>query len=99
MIEAKFDSKEYSRFAQYYVENVDNLKELTNQVEELLSEGKEVPTALENEIFRHKVIVNILTQAGEERYNKAAQVLYQDGWHFWFIEDKEIRERDYGLKL
>ena len=95
--EAKFDYVEYSHFARYFVENVDNMNLLTHKAEKLLSEGKEVSTALENEIFRHKVIVNILSQAGQERYGKTPTTIYQMGWLFEAMGDDEI-EKIYGRK-
>jgi hypothetical protein len=86
----------YSKFAQYYIENVDELNGLTSEVEELLSEGEAVPKDLEKELHRHQVIVTILTQMGIEKYNKTPKQLYHDGWNFWFKEDAELREQRYG---
>lgn len=90
--------EQYSRFAQYYIEMVDNLKGLESECEELLDSGQEVPRELANELFRIETCVNILTQAGEELYNKNPKQLYQDGWNFWFKEDAELREERYGRK-
>ena len=82
---------EYSRFAQYYTEIADHLKNLEIEAEELLdNDDKNVPQSLSSEIFRHSLIIEILTQAGKERYNKTPKQLYQDGWNFWFKEDAEL---------
>jgi hypothetical protein len=89
---------EYSRFSQYFIEIADHLKGLELEAEELLSEDKEIPQPLASEIYRHTVILEILTQAGEEMYSKNPKQLYQDGWDFWFKEDAELRELRYGRK-
>lgn len=93
----KMDEKElYSRFSQYYVEMCDKLRSLEDEAHEEDKELGFVRPALSSEIFRHEVIVDILTQAGQERYNKAPNEVYKDGWDFWFKEDAEMRERKYG---
>jgi hypothetical protein len=89
---------EYSRFAQYYIEIADELRGLASEMEELTDDGQTVPKELANEYFRHETILDILTQAGKEKYNKSPKELYQDGWNFWFKEDAELREKRYGKK-
>jgi hypothetical protein len=89
---------EYSQFAQYFVEISETLDGLESEVEELVSEGKEVPLEMASELYRHTVILDILTHAGKELYNKSIKELYQDGWKFWFKEDAELREMMYGGK-
>jgi hypothetical protein len=86
----------YSKFAQYFIEIADHLRGLESEAEELQSEDKAIPHSLSSEIYRHTVILEILTQAGEEMYNKSPKQLYQDGWNFWFKEDAELREQRYG---
>ena len=93
MVEEKV---EYSRFSQYYIQMADHLNELKDEAAELQEEGLEVPERLTNEIFRHTLIKSILTQAGAELYGKSAKQLYKDGWEFWFKEDAELREKNYG---
>lgn len=88
----------YSSLAQSYIENVDQLNGITAEVEELLSEGIAVPQLLENELHRLQFVVTILSQTGEEKYNKSPKQLYQDGWAYWFKEDAELREKRYGGK-
>lgn len=88
----------YSKFAQYYIEMVDNLNGLTGEVEELLSEGEVVPQRLADELHRIQICVAIITQTGEQQYGKSPKELYNDGWHFWFKEDAELREKRYGGK-
>jgi hypothetical protein len=88
----------YSRFAQYYIEMVDELKGLVNEIEELAEDGQIIPKELENEHFRIETIVVILSQACKENYNKTPKQVYQDGWDFWFKEDAELREKRYGKK-
>ena len=92
------DQELYSRFAQYYIEMADELRGLSGEITELTDDGQEIPQALANEYFRIETIVNILAQAGEEKYNKSPKQLYQDGWNFWFKEDEELREKRYGRK-
>jgi hypothetical protein len=88
----------YSQFSQYFIEMMDEFKGIESEVEELLSSGDDVPQPLASELFRHQVIVDILTQAGKELYNKTPKELYKDGWAFWFKEDAELREKRYGKK-
>jgi hypothetical protein len=92
------EEEKYSRFAQYYIEMVDELKGLMGEIQELSNEGQIIPKELENEHFRIETCVNILTQAGEELYKKTPKQLYQDGWAFWMKEDAELREARYGRK-
>ena len=90
MIEAKFDSVEYKQFCRYFFESVSNFNSLAGQARILLSEGKKVSSPLKNEIFRHQVIVSILTQACEERYKQKAQTVYERGYIFDAMGDDEI---------
>lgn len=93
------DEKElYSRFAQYYIEMVDELRGIQGEIEELTEDGQPIPKELANELFRHETIVHILTQKGEQEYKKTPKQIYQDGWAFWFKEDAELREKRYGKK-
>jgi hypothetical protein len=89
---------EYSKFTQYFIEIADHLRALEGEAEELLADEQDVPQSLSNEIYRHTVIKDILTQAGQEMYNKNPKELYKDGWDFWFAEDMELREKRYGKK-
>lgn len=93
------DQEHYSRFAQYYIEMVDEFRGLASEVEELTEDGQTIPQELANEYFRIETIVNILTQAGEERYKKTPVQLYKEGWEFWMKEDAELREKRYGRKM
>lgn len=86
----------YSQFTQYYIEILNVLDALNDEMEELHSLGEEIPQSLYNEIKRHTFIKSILTQAGEELYSKSAKDLYKDGWNYWFKEDAELRELNYG---
>jgi hypothetical protein len=88
----------YSRFTQYYIEMVDELRGLASEVEELTEDGQTVPQELANEFFRIETCVNILTQKGKEEYNKTPKELYKEGWDFWIKEDTELREKRYGKK-
>ncbi len=86
----------YSQFTQYFIEILNVLEALNDEAEELHSVGGEVPQSLGNEIYRHTLIINILTQAGKEIYNKTAKELKKDGWDFWFKEDSDLREEHYS---
>jgi hypothetical protein len=88
----------YSRFAQYYIEMVDELRGLAGEIQELTEDGQIIPKELENEHFRIETCVMILAQACTENYNKTPQQVYKDGWEFWMKEDKELREKRYGQK-
>lgn len=90
------ENVKYSLFTQYFIEISNVLDALNDEMEELHSVGEEVPQSLANEILRHKFIMGILTQAGEELYSKSAKDLYKDGWEFWFAEDLELREQRYS---
>lgn len=92
------DEEMYSRITQYYIEQVDNLRGLESEAEELLDDGEQVPESITREIHRHKMIVGLLINTGKEKFNKTPNQLYQDGWNFWFKEDAELREKRYGKK-
>lgn len=89
------DEVKYSLFTQYFIEISNVLDALDDEAEELRSVGEEVPQSLVNEIRRHTFIINILTQAGQEMYNKTPKQLMKDGWEFWFKEDTELRIERY----
>jgi hypothetical protein len=88
----------YNSFSQSYMDNVDQLKEITAEVEELLSKGIAVPKLLANELHRLQFVVSILTQMSNEKYSKSPEQLYQDGWNCWYKENVELREKRYGGK-
>ena len=69
------DEVKYSLFTQYFIEISNVLEALNDEAEELRSVGEEVPQSLVNEIRRHTFIINILTQAGKEMYNKTPKQL------------------------
>lgn len=88
----------YSRFAQYFIEMTDEWRGLSGEIEELTEDGQPVPEELSREFFRIETIINILTQACREHYNKSPQQVYKEGWEFWMKEDAELREKRYGKK-
>jgi hypothetical protein len=92
------DLEMYSKLAQYYIEQVDNLNSLQSEADEFEETGEPIPDELESEIFRHKFIVEVIAKTGKEQFKKEPKQLYNDGWHFWFKEDAELREKRYGRK-
>jgi hypothetical protein len=88
----------YSKFAQYYIEMLDEFRGLLADVHEYNESHEEIPQELKNEYGRHMLIVELLEREGKEKFNKSREELYRDGWDFWFKEDAELREKRYGKK-
>lgn len=90
---------QYNKFALYYVEIFEQLRELKIEEDDLLDQGLAVPKYIGDEIFRHECIIEILKQAGQELYKKTPKQLFKDGYAEWFKEDEEIRSKNYGEKI
>jgi hypothetical protein len=80
----------YEKFTQYYLEITNILNALEDEAWEKYSVGEEIPHDLANEIQRHIFIKDILTQLGEEKYNKSAHELINDSWNMWYTDEVNI---------
>lgn len=89
--------KDYNFFSQYFAEISNILEALEDEAEELHLLGKEVPQNLAIEIYKTQVLKDILTQAGEELYNKSPDQIFHDGFDAWLQEDSEFQGERYGI--
>jgi len=89
---------EYNVFAQKYIEAWDEFIGIESQVLELEKKDIGVPESLKNEIYRYKLTIGTFAMYGKNHFNKNHKEIYKDGWDFWFKEDAELREKNYGSK-
>lgn len=84
---------EYYRIAVYYMEIVDTLHNLIDNITDLISEGKEVPNCLTKEFNRHLMIKGMLENDVFLKHEKDPRSFYNDGLERWHEESIKTQKK------
>jgi hypothetical protein len=68
----------YKHFVDYFVEIELHLDKLISEALEYFYERDHIPQSHQNEIYRHEMILTILTEVAKEKYNKSPEMIVED---------------------
>lgn len=87
---------EYSAFTQKFIELWDEYAGIMGEIEECREDGAAVPDDTMAEKNAYAAAIETMIADGWNRWNKTPAELRQDGWNYFFSEDKILREMRYG---